>query len=67
MAFWQDGRDMDHVIRRSDAAFNVTVLLMAAAFTLMFGAYRYGQISVLNERPAAGAAAPTVPAPPTNP
>jgi hypothetical protein len=61
MAFWNESRGLDDLVRAGDRTLNVLVIVLLAAFALGSGAYYYGQ---MNPRvaPASAPAVSTSPA-----
>jgi hypothetical protein len=58
MAFWNDSRGLDDLVRTSDRTLNLLVIVLLAAFALGSGAYYYGQ---LNPRVAPASPSQTAP------
>jgi hypothetical protein len=61
MAFWNESRGLDDLVRAGDRTLNVLVIVLLAAFALGSGSYYYGQMDP-RVAPASAPAVSTAPA-----
>lgn len=59
MAFWNDNRNIDDLVRTSDNTLNVLVVVFLAVFALGTGAYYYGQMNPRVQQSTINSAAPS--------